>query len=45
MVNKDNKVVTQLLIQWMHGTTEDSTWEDYLVFVERCPDFIPEDKD
>lgn len=27
-INRDNNQVLQWLIQWEHGSTDDSTWED-----------------
>lgn len=42
LVQKGNKVVTQVLVQWVQTTLEQANWEDYHSLRTRFPSFLPE---
>ena len=39
MVNRKNKAVTKVLVQWKGSSPEQATWEFYQDFVAKHPDF------
>ncbi|XP_039045952.1 uncharacterized protein LOC120185946 [Hibiscus syriacus] len=41
IVKRQNKVITQLLIQWSNLGEENATWEDYAVLKSQFSDFDP----
>lgn len=41
MVNRQNKAVTKVLVQWKGFTPEQATWEYYQDFIAQYPDFHP----
>ncbi|KAL0847884.1 hypothetical protein Bca101_021131 [Brassica carinata] len=41
MVNRHNKAVTKVLVQWKGYTPQQATWEFYQDFIAKYPDFHP----
>lgn len=41
LIPRDNKAVTQVLIQWSNSLPEDATWEDLLFIQTHYPMFHP----
>ncbi|KAL0804830.1 hypothetical protein Bca101_097320 [Brassica carinata] len=41
MVNRQNRPVTKLLVQWKGSTPQQATWEFYQDFIAKFPDFHP----
>lgn len=41
MIQKENKVVAQVLIQWEKLSSDLATWEDYQALKTRFPKFLP----
>lgn len=39
MIKKNNKAVSQILIQWREEDIPEATWEDYHIFVEKFLSF------